>query len=124
MQTKNLIEITNENFQSVLNDNEIIILDFWASWCGPCRMFAPVFDKVASQNSDIIFGKINTEKELELSEAFQIRSIPTLAIFRDKIMLFSQAGALDENSLKDVIKQVRALDMNQVRKQIEEEQRG
>lgn len=116
----NAVELTNSNFREVVEKNGIVLIDWWAEWCGPCRAFAPVFEKVAGKNSDIVFAKVNTDVEQELSSAFQIRSIPTLMIFRDKILLFSQAGALPESSLEDLVKQVRALDMEKVRKEIAE----
>ena len=114
------IEITNQNFQETLEKNEIVLLDFWASWCGPCKMFGPIFEKVATQFPDIKFGKVNTEVEQELSASFQIRSIPTLMAFRQNILLFSQPGVLPEEALKDLISQIKALDMNKVKEEIAE----
>jgi thioredoxin 1 len=103
-------------------------IEWWAPWCGPCRSFAPVYEKVAEANLDVTFAKINTEEEQELAAAFQIRSIPTLMIFRDKVLLFAQPGALPQNLLEELLGKVRALDMEQVRaeiaKQSPEEQAG
>lgn len=111
------VEITKTNFNEVLSKNSIVILDFWAGWCGPCKAFAPVFEKVATKNPDVVFGKINTENEAELAEAFKIRSIPTVMAFRDNIMLLSQPGALSENGLEDLISQIKELDMEKLKKE-------
>jgi thioredoxin 1 len=118
------VELTGANFREVVEKNGIVLIDWWAEWCGPCRAFAPVFERVAAKNEDIVFGKVNTDAEQELSGAFQIRSIPTLMIFRDKVLLFSQAGALPEAGLEDLVKQVRALDMDKVRQEIAESERA
>jgi thioredoxin 1 len=115
-------EITETNFKETVSKDGIILLDWWAPWCGPCRAFAPVFEKVAGRNPDIIFGKINTEEQQALAAAFEIQSIPTLMIFRDRILLFAQPGALPEAALDDLIRQVRALDMADVRKKVAEAQ--
>jgi thioredoxin 1 len=119
------VEITGGNFKEVVEKDGIVLIDWWAAWCGPCRMFAPVYEKVAANHPDITFGKVDTEAQPDLAGAFEIRSIPTLMILRDKVLLFSQAGALPENALEDLIRQVRALDMSEVRTQIaEQEGRG
>jgi thioredoxin 1 len=106
------IEITRDNFKAWVERDGIVLLDWWAAWCGPCRMFAPTYEKVAQKHPDIVFGKIDTEAQQELAASFDIRSIPTLMILRDGVLLFSQPGALPEAALEDLIRQVRALDMN------------
>lgn len=108
------VELTSSNFEQTLQDNDIVILDFWASWCGPCVRFAPTFEKVSEEHGDIVFGKVNTEEQQELAAAFGIRSIPTVAIFRERVPVFREAGMLPEAALQDLIKQVRALDMAEV----------
>jgi len=110
--------ITGENFEKTIEAGGIVVLDFWASWCQPCRQFAPIFEKAATKHTDIVFGKVNTDEEQELSGAFQIRSIPTIMIFREGILLLSQPGSMPPAVLEDVISQVRALDMDEVRRKI------
>jgi thioredoxin 1 len=117
------VEVTQQNFKQVVEKEGIVLLDWWAAWCGPCKMFAPTFEKVAAKHPDITFGKVDTEAQPELAGSFEIRSIPTLMILRDKVLLFSQAGALPEAALEDLIKQVRALDMDKVRAEIAEQER-
>ena len=112
------LELNNDNFKSVIDDNDIVILDFWAPWCGPCKSFGPIIDKAASENTDITFAKVNTEEEQELGAMFAIRSIPTLMIFREQIAVFSQPGALPESALNELIGKVKELDMDEVRSQI------
>ncbi len=112
------VELTQQNFDEVVSSNDIVLVDFWAAWCGPCRRFAPVFERVAEQNPDFVFAKVDTEAERELAARANITSIPTLMIFRDQILVFAQPGALPESVLTDLVGRVRALDMNDVRAKI------
>jgi len=114
------IELTTDNFEQTVTGNDIVLVDFWAEWCGPCRGFAPVFEKAAQDNGDIVFGKVDTEAQQDLAAAFGIMSIPTLAVFREQVLVFMQPGALPAPVLDDLIGQVRALDMDEVRKTIAE----
>lgn len=111
-------DLTAESFMSTVEGNDIVLVDWWAAWCGPCRMFAPVFEKASEQHPDATFAKVDTEAEPGLSGALGIRSIPTLMIFRDGIRVFSQPGALPGHVLEDLIQQVKGLDMDEVRKQV------
>ena len=113
------IDATRDNFEGLITGNDIILVDFWAPWCGPCRQFAPVYESLAEQHEDIVFAKVNTEEERELAGHFQIRSIPTLMVFRERIIVFSQPGALPPAALTSVIEKVRELDMDIVRKEVE-----
>ncbi|MBD9733305.1 thioredoxin [Streptomyces sp. H28] len=116
------VELTKENFDQMVTDNEFVLIDFWADWCGPCRQFAPVYEKAAEANPDLVFGKVDTEAQPELAAAFGIQSIPTLMIVRDQVAVFAQPGALPEAALTDVIGQARKLDMDEVRKAVAEQQ--
>lgn len=114
--------VTMDSFRETIADNDIVLLDFWAEWCGPCRSFAPVFEKASDEHSDVVFGKIDTEDQRELAGGFGITSIPTLAAFREGIMVFSQPGALPAPALEQVITAVKGLDMDDVRRQVAEQQ--
>jgi thioredoxin len=112
------IELTKENFEKTIHDNPIVIVDFWAPWCGPCRGFAPVFEKASEAHADVVFAKVNTDEQQELAGGFNIRSIPTLMLFREKVILFQEAGALPASALEQVLTQAKALDMAAVHKEI------
>lgn len=119
-----VVELTDDSFEQTVTDNGFVIVDFWAPWCGPCKSFAPTYEKVSEDHDDIVFAKVNTEEQQQVAAHFQIRSIPTLMIFRDQIIIFSQAGALPEGSFRELIQKAGELDMDEVRKQIEAEQSG
>jgi thioredoxin 1 len=116
------VELTTENFDSTIMGNDIVVVDFWADWCGPCKMFAPTFEAASEKNPEIIFGKVDTEAQQSLAAAAGIQSIPTLMIFRDSILLFSQPGALPPAALEDLISQVKGLDMTEVHAEIAKQQ--
>ena len=112
------IELTKDNFEQTVNGNPIVIIDFWAPWCGPCRGFAPVFEKASESHPDVVFAKVNSDEQQELAGAFNIRSIPTLMVFREKVVLFQQAGALPGQALEQVLTQAKSLDMTKVHAEI------
>ena len=119
-----IINLTKDTFEAVITGNEMILLDFWAPWCGPCRQFAPVFESLSETHPDIVFAKVNTEEEQELAGLFQIRSIPTLMVFRQQIIVFSQPGAMAPAGLESVLEKVAELDMDEVRSQIAEQEKA
>ena len=112
------VDLTKDNFEQTVNGNPIVIVDFWAPWCGPCRGFAPVFEKASEAHPDVVFAKINSDEQQELAGAFNIRSIPTLMVFREKVILFQQAGALSGSALEQVLTEAKSIDMAKVREEI------
>ena len=116
------VEITGENFQETVQGDGIVVLDFWAEWCGPCQRFAPIFEKVSEEHPDAVFGKVDTEAQQELSAALQIQSIPTVMMFRDGALLARESGLLSAKALNDLMDQAQKLDMDEVRKQLEAQQ--
>lgn len=113
------VTLTSENFNDVTSSDGIVLVDFWAAWCGPCRMFAPVFERAAENNPDIVFGKVDTEDQVELAQVFGISSIPTLMVVRDGVVLYAEPGALPEQSLDELITKAREVDMDRVREEIQ-----
>jgi thioredoxin 1 len=109
---------TKDNFESLINDNDLVIIDFWAPWCGPCRSFAPTFEAASDKYVDVVFAKVNTDEQQELAAAFQIRSIPTLMVFRQKIIVFAQPGSLAGSALETLVEKAKALNMDEVRNEI------
>ena len=112
--------LTGANFDEVVGNSELVLVDFWASWCGPCRMFAPVFERVAANHPDIVFGKVDTEAEQDLAAAFRISSIPTLMVIRDQVVLYAQPGMLHEAALEQLIARARSVDMTEIRRELAE----
>ncbi|MGD8497380.1 MAG: thioredoxin [Chromatiales bacterium] len=117
-----VVELTQDNFETTINDNDIVLVDFWASWCQPCQAFAPIFESSSNNHPDIVFAKVNTEEQQALAGHFQIRSIPTLMIFREQVILFAQPGMLPASALEDVITKVKEVDMAQVHAEIKRQQ--
>lgn len=116
------VELTKENFEEIVIGNDMVIVDFWAPWCGPCRSFAPIYEQVSERHPDVVFAKVNTEEEQELAAYFQIRSIPTLMIFREKVIIFAQPGMLPAAALEEVVTKAKALDMAEVHRMVAEQQ--
>lgn len=116
------VDLNLETLQSTIDENDIVLIDFWAEWCGPCRSFGPTFEKASESYPNVVFAKVDTEAHQDLAGAFEIRSIPTLMAFKDQMVVFSQPGALPEDALTDLIDQIEALDMDTVRKELEEEE--
>ncbi|MGB1008819.1 MAG: thioredoxin [Thiolinea sp.] len=115
-------DISSAQFNDIISDNDIVIIDFWAEWCGPCKSFAPTYEKVSERHEDIVFAKVNTESEQELAAHFQIRSIPTLMVFREQVVLFAQPGMLSEEQLEDVITKIKDVDMAKVHEEIAQQE--
>ena len=116
-----IVELNKDNFQETVTNSDFVIVDFWVPWCGPCRSFGPTYEKVSEDHPNIVFAKVNTEEEREIAQHFQIRSIPTLMIFREKVIIFNQPGAMPEGSFRDLVQKAGELDMAEVHRQIQEE---
>ena len=118
------VNLTKDTFEGIITGNDIVLLDFWAPWCGPCKQFTPVFESISETHPDIVFAKVNTEEEQELGGYFKIRSIPTLMAFREQVIVFSQAGALPPAGLETVIEKISELNMDEVRRQVAEQEKS
>ena len=118
------LDLTKDNFEQTVLNNDLVILDFWAPWCGPCQGFAPVYEEISEKYADVVFAKVNTEEEQELAGHFQIRSIPTLMVFREKVIIFTQPGALPGSALEEIIAKAKILDMDQIRAEIAAEEKS
>jgi thioredoxin 1 len=116
------LELTKENFDETIVNNDIVLIDFWAPWCAPCRSFAPIYEQTSENHTDIVFGKVNTEEEQELAATYRIRSIPTLMLLREQILLYAQPGMLSVAQLEQIVTQARELDMDKIREEIKKEQ--
>lgn len=114
------VDLTKDNFEQVVTGNDVVIVDFWAPWCAPCRAFAPTFERASEQHADVVFAKVNTEEQQEVAGAFNIRSIPTLMVFREKVILYAEAGSLPAAALEQVISQAKGVDMSAVHREIAE----
>lgn len=116
------IEVNKDNFSETVDNNDLVIVDFWAPWCGPCKSFGPVYEEISEKHDDVVFAKVNTEDQQELAAHFQIRSIPTLMILKEQVVVFAQPGALPGSALEDIIGKAKALDMDKVRAEIAEQE--
>ena len=116
-----IITLTKDNFEETITQNEIVLIDFWAEWCGPCKSFAPIYENVSKTHPTIIFAKVDIDSETELAQSFQVRSIPLLAVIKDKVVIFSEAGVLPQSALENLVQQAIDVDMQAVKKQIQED---
>ncbi len=119
-----VLEMTSQNIEETINNNKIVIIDFWAPWCGPCKQFGPVFEQSATKNLDVIHAKVNTDNEQEIAGSFEIKSIPTIAIFKEQTLIYHEAGSLPEEALDQILTQVRGLDMDKIREEIKKKESG
>jgi thioredoxin 1 len=119
-----VLEMTSQNIEETINNNKIVIIDFWAPWCGPCKQFGPVFEQSATKNLDVVHAKVNTDNEQEIAGSFEIKSIPTIAIFKEQTLIYHEAGSLPEEALDQILTQVRSLDMDKIREEIKKKESG